>query len=439
MIIALIALCLAFSGAPQQAATNSQSTTGIFGRVVSTETNEAVRRTFIKVLTPNAQLDEITDGDGRFRFLDLEPGDYTLIVHRDGFTDRIYKVERSDFVAQKELSVQLLPQGVIAGRIVDGLGQALQSATIEALASRTRGGQLEVVGSATSDDLGEYRLSGLNPGTYRLRATYRGGRESELDPTPLTIASSYYGGSEKPAEVPVKVGSLTSGIDFVLKPARPATVRGTLHTESGVFAERVTMWIMGRTGEGGHNADGEGGKFEISDVGPGTYTISAETQGLNSARLGNLAQLPNQNPELFRKMAEEARGSAALFGSTTVEVHGSDVDSVDILLRPVPKIEGEFRLEGTGAADLNLGAIYFNRTERITVMPMEMGQPDKDRRFSILLIPGEYTLGFDESITKLGVQSVTLDGKPIMNWKMRIDESPETRKLVIVLGGDKPR
>lgn len=254
-----------------------------------------------------------------------------------------------------------------------------------------------MIATTETDDLGGYRLSGLDPGTYRLRAVYRDGRASEFDPTPLTMASSDYGGSETPAEIVVKPGSLSTGIDFVLDPVRPVTVRGTLRTETGVLTERVTLWIMGQAGEGGgeggHNGSGADGKFEIADVGPGTYTISAET--LNK--------------------------TAPLFGVTTVEVRGEDIDSVHLVLRPIPKIEGEVRVEGGGSAKLNLGSIFFTRTDQVTPMSMQIGRPDQDRRFTIALIPGEYDLSFDVPAGNFDVERVTLDGRPIANWKLQID------------------
>ena len=413
-MVVILAILLASSGfyalAAQQSASAPKPRSGIFGRVVNADTQEAVRRAGIKVYTSTDQWDEFTDGEGRFKFPALTPGEYNMIVHRDGYTDRAYIVERSDFVEQKELPIQLRPQGVITGTVVDGLGQALQSAQIQALATRTRAGEIPVLNSTETNDLGEYRLSGLNPGTYRLRATYRDGQASELDPTPLTMATSYYGGSEKPAELTVMAGSVIKGIDFVLDPARPVTVRGTLRTETGVLAEPATLWIMGLAGEGGHNDAGKDGKFEINDVGPGTYTISAETLDK----------------------------SAPLFGISTVEVRGTDVEAIDILLKPVPKIDGELRVERGGSANLKLGLIYFARSDRITAMPMQVGHPDSDGRFTVALIPGEYSLGFDDWISKYSVQSVTWDDRPVTNWKLRIEGSSETKKLVIMLE-PKPR
>jgi hypothetical protein len=407
ILLAFLSLAFYSPLALPQATSSPEPSAGIFGRVVNAETHGIVRRAAIKVYTSNDQWDTFTDGEGRFRFPTLAAGEYTLIAHRDGYTDRAYKVERSDFDEQKELSIELRPQGVIAGKVVDGLGQALQSAQIQALGSRTRGGNVEVLNSAETNDLGEYRLTGLDPGTYRLRATYRGGRNSEFDPTPLTLATSYYGGSEKSAEIAVKAASVTTGIDFILNPTRPATVRGTLHSAGGALAEPATLWIMGQAGEGGRNGSGKDGKFEIADVGPGTYTISAKT-------------LSKTTP---------------LFGMTTVEVRGTDVDAIDLMLRPIPRIDGQIRVEDGGSADSELGSIYFRPSDpTMTSMNLDIGKPDKNRRFTVALIPGEYTLGFDSSISKLGVQKVTLDDKPITNWKLQIEGSSETRRLVIVLG-----
>jgi hypothetical protein len=182
----LILLFAALATASPQNADATKSPADIFGRVVNSETRGPVRRAALKVFNASGQWDTITDGEGRFRFYGLVPGDYNLVVHRDGYTDRAYIVEKSDFTKQEELPVELRPQGLVTGRAVDGSGEVLQSAVIEAMAQKARGGMFEVVTSVRTNDLGEYRLSGLDPGVYQVRATYRGGRSSELDPTPVT-------------------------------------------------------------------------------------------------------------------------------------------------------------------------------------------------------------------------------------------------------------
>ena len=372
---------------------------GIFGRAVNSQTHEAVRRADIKVYTSRDQFDTVTDGDGRFSFPALTPGDYNLVAHRDGYTDNAYRVERSDFADQKELPVELRPQGVITGRVLDGSGRPLQSASIQALGPGNH--------AALTNDLGEYRMSGVNPGRYELRATYRAGGESEFDVTPLTMATALYGGSEKPAPVTVQAGTATGGIDFTLNPVEPATLRGTLRTDTGVVRERTTLWIMGTTGEGGHNATSQDdGTFEIPDVGPGTYTVSAQT--LNK--------------------------SAPMFGMSRVEVRGDDVDSIGILLKPVPVLTGEIQMQDGVAAGLAAGTVYFNRVDRVTSLGMEIVHVEPGRPFSTHLIPGDYTLAFDGPILKATIRRVTLNGVQIDGWNVHVDDSATAKNMVIELG-----
>lgn len=259
-----------------------------------------MRRALIRVSGAKQQWTEFTDGEGRFQFASPVRGEYRLAAHRDGFSDRYYKVELSDFNEGQDLPIELRPQGLITGKVVDGSGSRL------ARLPRRK------------PTTGRVSHCGLKPGVYRVRATHRDGRESELDPNPLKVATALFGGAEQPSELVVKSGSVTTGIAFVLEAALPAKIRGTLRSEAGPVTERVTLWIAGQAGEGGHNGSGADGKFEIGDAAPGSYLISARTLG------------------------ETAR----LYGSTTVSVGNADVNGVEILLRPSAKVEGRIQWEG---------------------------------------------------------------------------------------------
>lgn len=93
MVVLLILLGSAcYASALPQIAAVPQPRVGVFGRVVNSETQDAVRRADVKVYTSKEQWDEFTDGEGRFNFPHLLTGEYTLIAHRDGYTDRAYKV-----------------------------------------------------------------------------------------------------------------------------------------------------------------------------------------------------------------------------------------------------------------------------------------------------------------------------------------------------------
>jgi len=402
-----ILLASAVLAGPAQQPSQGPPVARFNGLVVNSQTHQPLRRAAIMIDESGKQWTTYSDRDGRFTFLNLEPGDGTLTVHRDGYTDRTYKIASSDFNKQTGFSAELDPQGLITGRVVDGTGQPLQGTVIEALRPSAQGSNLEAAASTETNDVGEFRLASLDPGTFRVRATYREGRTSEFDPTPLTVGTAWLGGPDTPTSVEVKSGSAIGEIDFVLNPVRPVTIRGTLHTDRGMLRERATLWIQGQAGEGGHNDSAEKGNFEVSDVFPGTWTVSAQT-------------LSETSP---------------LFGVTTVSVRNFDVDGVDILLRPVPILEGELAIEGAVPAGLALGPVYFNASNRVNSISFHMARPDRDRKFSTPLVSGEYTLAFDASITGLGIKEVTLDGKPVTDWTLRISDAPETKKLLIVLKG----
>ncbi len=353
---------------------------------------------------------ELTDGEGRFKFPPLKRAEYGLATHRDGFTDRTYKVELSDFDQPKELPVELFPQGVITGKVVDGYGQPLQDVRIEALPVLPGKTNPQVDTGESTNDLGEYRVSGLNPGIYKVRATYRDGRESEFDSTPITTASSFFGDAAKPTEFTVKAGTVIAGIDFVLNPVRPVSVHGTVRTEQGQPVDRATLWIASSDG-GGHNGSAEDGKFEISDVSPGRYTISAET--------------------LDKTMP--------LFGAGSVEVRGEDVSGINLVMHPTPKIEGQIQVAGGGDdANLSKVQIMFLTRDRTQLMPMVLEHPDNAGAFGVALRPGEYTLTVQLLPGNLQVAKVMLDDTLVTNWKIRVDSSSAPKKLVIVLSRKDP-
>src|SRR5439155_17952483 len=76
-----------------------------------------------------------------------------------------------------ELKVRLTPQAVITGRVLDEEREPAPYAQIMALRYRytQTGKQLIPMGSASTNDLGEYRVFGLAPGRYFLSAAMRGG------------------------------------------------------------------------------------------------------------------------------------------------------------------------------------------------------------------------------------------------------------------------
>lgn len=400
----VIVLFSAFSAllAPQEPSI-PEATAALYGHVTNAQTHEPIRRAFVKIYTSKQEWDELSDSEGVFKFPPLKRAEYNLAVHRDGFTERYYKIELSDFDNPKELPLELFPQGVITGKVVDGFGLPLRDAEITALPTQ-KSAQRNAI-SARTNDLGEYRVAGLDPAVYQIRATYREGREHEFDSTPITRASAFYGGVTKPAELPVKSGSTISGIDFILNPVRPVAVRGTLHTETGQPAGRITLWIEGPAPgrEGSHDAQAEDGKFEITEISPGSYRISADTY--------------DDDP-------------TPMFGAISIEVGGEDLSGVDLVLRPAPKIEGQIQVRGGDISSLAETNIMFSPADG--TIAIKSAKPDASGAFQVGLHPAEYAITIFPLPHDLAIEKITLDETPVLNRRFKVDSAAKPKSLVIV-------
>src|SRR5205823_623088 len=191
-------------------------------------------------------LTTITADDGGFTFGGLPAGRFNISVSKDGWlpvafgAKRLFRQGTAVPVAAGETTriVVRLPRGaVITGTVFDSSGQPAAGATVRAMSYTTINGarRLDVNGSsAIADDRGVYRIYGLAPRDYVVRASWRpayfdsGESElhltSELDvrdalspttsaapatPRPIALASTFYPGTTVPrqaASVTVRAG-----------------------------------------------------------------------------------------------------------------------------------------------------------------------------------------------------------------------------------------
>src|SRR5205823_9380450 len=146
----------------------------IQGVVVKEGNGEALSKALVELRSaeksPDAPTTAITSGDGKFIFRNVQPGQYKLIVTRAGYVQLEYKPIISIAAGQQvvDLRLPLMQTGTIYGRITDRTGQPLTNATVRAMKVSYSDGQrrLKTVQTAITNDLGEYRLFWLPPGSY---------------------------------------------------------------------------------------------------------------------------------------------------------------------------------------------------------------------------------------------------------------------------------
>lgn len=247
----------------------------------------------------------ITDVGGRFEIRGIDPGRYRLRVIHDGFVTQEYGQRTSNDPGAvlslspgqnvKDLLFRMVPSAVISGRIQDEEGNPLPWVRVSALRQSYVRGRRRLLNEVTvvTNDLGEYRLFGLRPGRYFICATYRPGQR--LDAAEENgeanaggrngYVPTYYPGSADPAKavaIGVKTGEEIASTDILLEPATVYNIRGhtsilgVRRTDGVILAlEPRQTGLAWSTGNRQSLVNKSDGSFEIPNVLPGAYTLTA--------------------------------------------------------------------------------------------------------------------------------------------------------------------
>lgn len=306
----------------------------ITGTVKSAADNAPVGRARIVAVAANSEpRATLSSADGSFVLRDLPAGDYTLTVTRTGYAAYTHGQGRRAAATPvtvtagqpASLAVALQPGRHVAGRILDEDGTPFAGAVVQALTVRFDGGRdaLAVAADTRTDDRGEFRLHGLPPGEYFVTAA---------DPAFGHLTPTYHPGvaaatDAKPIDVPAS--GQTPFVEFRLKlvPAARVTGRVLAAGKRELLSAAILMSPLDEEGApSAPPADPSilpDGRFSFGRVAPGRYQIRARGQ-------------------------TDANGPSQ-FAAFTIDVQGSDVDGIDILLRPGALIEGSVVVERHGA------------------------------------------------------------------------------------------
>lgn len=270
------------------------------GRVTAAATGEPLHRVRVTLNGPaSPPPTAVTDATGAFEIQLVPPGTYTATASRSGFLSTAYGQRyvgergRSLVVAKDALVTAidfvLSRGGVLAGRIVDESGTEYPEVRVEAVEMRyTRGRRVPLqAAAAMTDDLGEYRLSGLPPGQYLIRASATDMWQSADGQTTHAFAPTFYPSVSSTAEaetVSVSAGQEIANLDFAMRPGRAARILGILKDADAqpLAAREITLSRAERgvggallsTSAAGTTRTSEEGTFEFKAVTPGEFVIA---------------------------------------------------------------------------------------------------------------------------------------------------------------------
>jgi hypothetical protein len=232
----------------------------------------------------------VTDSAGQFRLKDVPPGDYTVVADRTGYIraeDNPTRIRVAPKAALRGVDLRMIIGGNISGRIVDFNNRGLAGVSVTALQpgylpDGKRELQQRSAQFVSTDDRGDYRIRGLRPGTYYLRASvdfwasdtavYYPGIKDELGAAPIVVREAQDSVADLRLEVKLKPvftisGVVTSGI-------------------AGVLTKPVPRIFVAQGDDGGtyydNRADNRSnGRFEIRNIFAGAYELYPEARDAN--------------------------------------------------------------------------------------------------------------------------------------------------------------
>jgi hypothetical protein len=368
------------------------ATAVLHGRVMSADGKAPIRRARLALQSASLQQTRLasTDLDGRFEFAELPAGRYRLSATKGSYVPTEYSQRRP---SQPGTAIELaagqtierveilMSQGaVITGQVLDDIGDPAAFMRVGAMRRVYRDGRprLEPVGHVVeTNDIGQYRLFGLAPGSYYVAAS---GTVWSVEASPRseapTFAPTYYPGTMNVAEaqrVKVDRGEERPGVDLALRPIRAVRVSGTAFDSSGRPLDSVHLLSLdpiggvaatGGMGIGAATVVRPDGTFAIGSVAPGEYILAglardartgeSESAGMRvwvaGEEVSGLALVTTAGARVTGRIVTDG-GSSPPFGTKEASVATEPVgDVISAFLGGVGRIADDWSFEVKGVA-----------------------------------------------------------------------------------------
>lgn len=411
---------------------NPNDLCSIEGVVVKATTGEGLKKIAVNLMSMQGEhqsITSLTDTSGRFTFTGLEPGRYGLAAGGNGYPQQTFGYQRgrsgpkvlvlTPGTNEKSVIIRLTPPGVITGTVRDEEGDPVVGGQVQALRLVRNGERRQALpgGFAQTNDLGQYRIFGLEPGQYIVGANFQ--RQNPLNvPAQDVYLPTYHPSSpsaDQAMSVEVSPGDEVSGIDVDLVPSRSVTVRGWVVTEfparnlRGLYVSLTRResfrGYMG--GSYGGAVMDEAGNFEIRDVPPGSYILFANV---------------NDNGHFYS-------------GHTPVEAADANVDGVTVVVGSGLTLRGRVRLSPDSTLDLSRLGVSLRPDDNY--MSGAGAQVAADGTFVLENISdGTYRINVGGFPEEFYLESARLGGSDVLTSGLTVSQSDAGGSFDLVLSAD---
>jgi hypothetical protein len=386
----------------------------------------------------------VTDDTGRFLFAGLDAGEYSVHADIKGYAvDWLYenlpgaipgrRVTLKDGQRLQDFQYQLVPEAIIGGRVLGAMGEPVADVEAQLILSRYQlnGRRSYVTGAALrTNDRGEYRFYGLEPGRYYLRVaaplTTSGGNFSQgiSDFIGANYLPTFFPSATSIADatlLDVRAGSPMENADVILR-KRASTryrVQGRVTDARGPLPPdgvQYTFHPLRREGITGarFSRTAPDGTFEIPDLDPGTYVIQAQIQ----------APVARPQPGEPRPMFP------TLYAFATVDVVSADLTGVTLTFQTIP-LTAKVRMEGQGEMPTGL-QVRLTGTMINSPPPATVG-PDGSVAFVNVSPGAEYDVVVSGLPPDMYLKEASFGTVDLRIERLRVTEGPQ-RPILIEIG-----
>jgi hypothetical protein len=445
---------------PRDASAAEKKGTGVIRAKITNTEGRPLRRVQVRLSgesIPEGRLAS-TNGLGKFEIRDLPAGRFTLNASRAGYLAMSFgqtrigepgrPIELADAETLEKSDMVLPHAALISGHVLDEAGEPLAGANVMTMQMKYFNGRrrlLPVRGNTITDNTGQYRLSGLEPGEYYVQASSRETWETDPpDKQMLGFLPTFYPSSPNQGEaqrVRVRAGQEAPAIDIALLPGKVGKVSGTAFNSQGgpLAGENVNLsfeirgenFMMMSGGESTKvNPDGT---FTFRNIAPAEYHLNVRTTA-NADRPAEAANV-------------------------IVSVVGGDVEGVNIVTSAAGSVTGRVTVDGSvpfpnPLTKLSVRALPVDRDTAINSFgfipdngrvkddgTFELKQVVGSNRLSIGTLPEGWAIrsidhnGRDLTTQPIDTQGTTLDGVaisltskfPVLSGSLRDDKGNSAR------------
>ena len=395
-----------------------------------------------------------TDQAGAFEFTQLPAGSYRLSVSGGSYSGQYiamaYGATKPNGFGNNDPGKEIdlsegqifdkaniaLPRGaVIAGRVTDDAGMPLARVQVSGLyflPGSTR--SIRTGGGVQTDDLGQFRLFGLQTGEYLVVAEARNmtfappnQQDEPGDVEKTGFLTTYYPSAPDEASaqhVRTRAGAETTGVEIRLASGRMYKVAGMVMDSQGQPATGAMGQLVRRGGDTNFMMSFQGfstdpqGRFKMQNVPAGDYNLVVRLRPTTMPT-------PGQPPEF-----PEA-------GVFPVSVNGADVDNVLVTTGPGATVTGRVVFEPAppAAPDGKPPVIRIMATYRdpagnrgLPSPPPVLVQPDQS--FTIKGLMDEYVLRVMGTQPSWYVRSITAGADDVMETPRRFTSQDQVTVVI---------